>query len=614
MAAEDFIITAAHAPLGPGAEQFRMLAENIPTLCWMAAPDGYITWYNRRWHEYCGTTPEQMQGWGWQGVHDPAILPDVMAKWTDCIKNGRPFEMVFPLRGVDGGFRPFLTRVQPLQDANGGVLGWFGINTEITAQAEAEQALRQANAKLARNAAERNAILSQLAEGVIITDAQGTITFVNEAAARLHGTAQLEVGPDQYSQAYSLLTEDRRPYPPNDLPLARAAQRGETVTEATWRVRRPDGSEVLAIGNALPVRDADGSVFGAVLTVRDETARREAQLALQQSEATVRAFFETNDMHRVIVDLEDDDAVFVLTNRHFASAWGRASIDGMRASAVIGGPVATETMALLHRRHALGCASTREFPFLSKNGPRWYLATLNPMPAGPEGRKRLAAAILDITERKHAEQALAQALQTKEVLLQEVNHRVKNSLQLVMSLLQMHARHASDPRLEAVLAEARGRIGVVASMHQGFYVGARHGHDEIDFGAYANALAGETLSALASDRPIRLDFSADPDIIMTLDQAVPLALILNELLTNSVKYAFPGDSGGTITLRLSAVDNGITMELGDDGVGFPEGFDPARGTGLGMRIVTALTRQIKARAEVLRKEHTTGFRITLQRW
>src|SRR5215210_9354950 len=68
--------------------EFRLLADNIPTLCWIANGDGYIVWYNRRWHEYCGTTPEQMEGWGWQTVHDPRRLPEVMERWTDSIATG----------------------------------------------------------------------------------------------------------------------------------------------------------------------------------------------------------------------------------------------------------------------------------------------------------------------------------------------------------------------------------------------------------------------------------------------------------------------------------------------------------------------------------------------
>jgi PAS domain S-box-containing protein len=128
--------------------QFRNLAEALPTLCWMAYSDGHIFWYNSRWYEYTGTTFEQMEGWGWQRVHDPEILPEVMERWEASIRTGENFEMVFPLRRADGSFRPFLTRIVPIRDQAGRIVRWFGTNTDITGQKEIEKELRNANADL----------------------------------------------------------------------------------------------------------------------------------------------------------------------------------------------------------------------------------------------------------------------------------------------------------------------------------------------------------------------------------------------------------------------------------------------------------------------------------
>ncbi len=122
--------------------RFRQLAESIPQLAWMAQPDGHITWYNRRWYDYTGATLEQMRGWGWQAVHDPATLPAVMQRWQASLQTGEPFDMVFPLRGKDGTFRPFLTRVMPLKDEAGRILHWFGTNTDVGDIKEKEEALR----------------------------------------------------------------------------------------------------------------------------------------------------------------------------------------------------------------------------------------------------------------------------------------------------------------------------------------------------------------------------------------------------------------------------------------------------------------------------------------
>jgi PAS domain S-box-containing protein len=158
----------AEASLQESEEKFTTLVHAMPQLCWMANPDGYITWYNQRWHEYTGTTPEQMEGWGWQSVHEPDKLPDVLKRWQESIDTGQPFEMIFPLRGADGVFRPFLTRAEPVRDTRGRVVRWLGTNTDVSAQHEAEEALRRLNEtleqRIAEATAERERMLAQLHE------------------------------------------------------------------------------------------------------------------------------------------------------------------------------------------------------------------------------------------------------------------------------------------------------------------------------------------------------------------------------------------------------------------------------------------------------------------
>ncbi|MBV8865805.1 MAG: PAS domain S-box protein [Acidobacteriaceae bacterium] len=149
----------AEQALRNSEEKFRTLANSIPNLVWMAEADGQIIWYNRRWYEYTGTTAEQTKGWGWQSVHDASVLPTVLERWKGSLVTGEPFEMVFPLRGADGHFRPFLTRVEPVREAEGRIVRWFGTNTDISAQQEARDALARTNNELRR----ANADLEQFA-------------------------------------------------------------------------------------------------------------------------------------------------------------------------------------------------------------------------------------------------------------------------------------------------------------------------------------------------------------------------------------------------------------------------------------------------------------------
>jgi PAS domain S-box-containing protein len=136
------------AALRDSEEQFRMLADSIPQLAWMAWQDGTIFWYNRRWYEYTGTTFEQMQGWGWRSVHDPEYLPQVEARFRQAVENNTNWEDTFPLRGKDGVYRWFLSRAQPIRDSQGHIARWFGTNTDITEQREAEATLRRVNETL----------------------------------------------------------------------------------------------------------------------------------------------------------------------------------------------------------------------------------------------------------------------------------------------------------------------------------------------------------------------------------------------------------------------------------------------------------------------------------
>ena len=149
----------AEAALRESEERFRTLADTIPQLAWMAEPDGAIYWYNRRWYEYTGTTPEQMHGRGWEAVHDPAELPRVLAGFQLASAAGRAWEDTFPLRRHDGAMRWHLSRALPATDDRGAVVRWCGTNTDITDQRELAAELDRARADLENRVRSRTAEL-----------------------------------------------------------------------------------------------------------------------------------------------------------------------------------------------------------------------------------------------------------------------------------------------------------------------------------------------------------------------------------------------------------------------------------------------------------------------
>jgi PAS domain S-box-containing protein len=131
----------AEAALAESEDRFRTMADNISQFAWTADPTGWIFWYNQRWYEYTGTTFEDMKGWGWKKVHHPDHLDRVVTKWRLAHTTGEPWEDTFPLRGLDGTYRWFLSRALPIRDAEGRITRWFGTNTDITELREAQNSL-----------------------------------------------------------------------------------------------------------------------------------------------------------------------------------------------------------------------------------------------------------------------------------------------------------------------------------------------------------------------------------------------------------------------------------------------------------------------------------------
>lgn len=142
-------LVAARLRAEASEEALKTFIDNLPELAWTARPDGHIDYYNRRWYEYTGTTLETMQGWGWERLHDPHLLPLVLERWRRSLATGEPFEMEFTLRGADGVARWFLTRVVPSRDPSGRIVRWFGTNTNIDA-IKSSAALTEAMAEQSR--------------------------------------------------------------------------------------------------------------------------------------------------------------------------------------------------------------------------------------------------------------------------------------------------------------------------------------------------------------------------------------------------------------------------------------------------------------------------------
>ena len=188
-----------------------------------------------------------------------------------------------------------------------------------------------------------------------------------------------------------------------------------------------------------------------------------------------------------------------------------------------------------------------------------------------------------------ARRNLQNLVRQRTLLLAEVNHRVKNSLQQIASVVRLQARASKDPVVTEALEKTLARIVAVGRVHEQIYGDAGKVGD-FDAGAYAASLARELVSSMGRD-DVALECDVEP-VILDMSQAAPLALVLNELITNALKYGCPADRGGRLRVGLRTIDNQHRLSISDDGDGLPEGFSTTSRNGLGMRVIEALSRQL----------------------
>ncbi len=214
----------------------------------------------------------------------------------------------------------------------------------------------------------------------------------------------------------------------------------------------------------------------------------------------------------------------------------------------------------------------------------------------------------DITEKKQAEEKMIASLHEKEILLKEIHHRVKNNMQLVSSMLSLQMRYIRDEEDRELLQDSRNRIHSMALIHEKIY--RSQDLARIDFNEYVNGLAAELINVYRTDSTrVRLNCDVR-GVFLSLDEAIPCAQIINEILSNSLKYAFPDGRDGVINLSFAREEDGIyNLEIGDNGVGLPDAVDVSDPMTLGLRLVDAFVTQIKGTMNVIRE---SGVRYTIR--
>lgn len=217
---------------------------------------------------------------------------------------------------------------------------------------------------------------------------------------------------------------------------------------------------------------------------------------------------------------------------------------------------------------------------------------------------RMLGSMKDVSERRRASLALEQALHEREILLQEIHHRVKNNFQVIISLLNLQLRKLKDLNAVSHLFEARNRIRSLALVHEKLY--QQDNVAEIDLPDYLTLLAKELHSAGVLQAPgVRLELDLDP-VHVEVEQAIPCGLLVNELLTNAFKYAFAPDweGQGRVSLTVRAHAGTILLKIADNGQGIPADIDPESSQTLGLQLVRQLVRQLGGSCELSREQGT----------
>lgn len=386
---------------------------------------------------------------------------------------------------------------------------------------------------------------------------------------------------------------------------------GEPIPAGELLLQGKDGRPLHVFSSHVLQKNSQGEAELYCIDV-DLSARKAAEQVVAASEARLQTL--VHNLH-VGVIFEDENRKILVANRQICTLFGLA----LPPEALVGADCRAEIQAVgrLFVEPEQFVARVEELIGRRERvrNEEWQLADgrvferdYEPILIGGQDRGSLWN-YRDITERKRKEKELEQTLQEKETLLREVHHRVKNNMAVISGLLALQAGQIEDEEMRLVFAESQQRVKSLALIHEKLYRAADVSH--IDFGEYLQLIANELLAFRhCPDQIVQATIQAER-IILDIDTAIPCGLIVNELLTNVMKYAFPGGRHGEIFIGFTKRDRLYTLIVKDNGVGLPAGFERRQLTSLGLQLVEALTAQIHGTWELTSKGGTEAV-ITFQ--
>jgi PAS domain S-box-containing protein len=347
------------------------------------------------------------------------------------------------------------------------------------------------------------------------------------------------------------------------------------------------------------------SMENALFNVMNIKQRKKAEKALIESESRYRSIFEHTGTATMIIE---EDKTISLANSGFEilSGYTKEEVENqMKWTEFVEGKD-LEKMKRYHsmrRRNPEHTPLNYEFSLIDrdKNKKNVFVTVTSII-----GSNKSLASLIDITARKKAENNLKKSLNEKEMLLKEIHHRVKNNLMVISSLLNLQSKYIKDKAALDIFRESQNRADSMALIHERLY--SSTDLKRIDFGDYISTLSTELFHTYITDpRRIKLKLNLE-NLMVDINTTVPLGLILNELITNSMKHAFPKGKSGEIKIEFNKKDDEFILSVSDTGVGFPKGIDFRKTDSLGLQLVNNLTSQIHGIVE-LNVDNGTEFTI-----
>jgi PAS domain S-box-containing protein len=512
-------------------------------------------------------------------------LASVVSQVTEDVSRRMDrFQLEYRIITGEGTVRWVEERTVVERDEQGGLVCYHGIVIDITDRKQAEEALL-----LAKYCNDNAGI------GIFHTD-EHHIFNANEYACKSLGYTVDELRTMSISDIDPVITPEKM------LEIKRSLDSTGSATHQTVH-RRRDGT-TFPVEITTSTVEFQGKQY-SVSFVQDISERKRTEDALRESEEKFRVLAETSPAS--IALYQGEEVLYI--NPTAAKLIGYTTEELSRMS--FWGCVHDDFKEMVRER---GLARMRgdsvpsqyECKFVSKDGKElWAIISVGSIEF--KGKPAGIVTLVDTTAAKHAEEKMRSSLAEKEVLLKEVHHRVKNNLQIVSSLLDLQSGYIEDESSRDFFRDSQNRIRSMALIHQMLYQSESLAF--IDLREYIEDLANYLFSTTVHD-PDLIHLNVDMgDISLGMDEAIPCGLIINELISNSLKHGFPDNRGGEIMIRSRIEDGWIVLTLSDNGVGLPPGLDFRKTETLGLQLVTTLVKQLRGKIAINDEQSGTIFTI-----